>query len=126
MLEKAFKIKWQDKIPDTEVPKKAGIQSMHTVLKLHVAQLIWTGHLKRIPDERLLWRTTRGKALSIWPEETLQRHPQSFSEGFLYINGEQTGIKVAREQLYEKREFVKLKESTENAKPRPMGHQQIP
>ena len=124
MMEKAFKIKWQYKISDTEVPKKAGIQSIHTVLKL--AQLIWTGHLKRIPDVRLLWRTTRGKALSRWPEETLQRHPQSLSEGFLYINGEQTGIKVAREQLYEKREFVKLKESAENAKPRPMGHQQIP
>ena len=27
--------------------------------------------------------------------------------------------------LYEKREYVKLKESTENAKPMPMGHQLI-
>ena len=31
---KLLKIKWQDKIPDTEVLKKAGMQSMHTVLKL--------------------------------------------------------------------------------------------
>ena len=48
---KAVKIKWQDKIPDTEVLKKAGMQSMHTVLKL--AQLRWTGHVIKIADERL-------------------------------------------------------------------------
>ena len=33
-LRKLLTIKWQDKIPDTEVLKKAGMQSMHTVLKL--------------------------------------------------------------------------------------------
>ena len=43
------KIKWQDKIPDTEVLK--GMQSVHTLLKL--AQLKWTGHVTRMPDERL-------------------------------------------------------------------------
>ena len=41
----------EDKIPDTEVLKKAGRKSMHTVLKL--AQLRWTGHVIRMPDERL-------------------------------------------------------------------------
>ena len=50
-LRKLLKIKWQDKIPDTEVLKKAGMQSMHTVLKL--AQLRWTGHVIRMPDARL-------------------------------------------------------------------------
>ena len=50
-LRKLLKIKWQDKIPDTEVLKKAGMQSIHTVLKL--AQLRWTGHVIRMPDERL-------------------------------------------------------------------------
>ena len=50
-LRKLIKIKWQDKIPDTQVLKKAGMQSMHTVLKL--AQLRWTGHVIRMPDERL-------------------------------------------------------------------------
>ena len=44
-------MKWQDKIPDTEVLKKAGMQSMHTVLKL--AQLRWAGNVIRMPDERL-------------------------------------------------------------------------
>ena len=42
-LRKLLKIKWQDRIPDTEVLKRAGMQSIHTLLKL--AQLRWTGHL---------------------------------------------------------------------------------
>ena len=50
-LRKLLKIKWQDKIPDTEVLRKAGMQSMHTVLKL--AQLRWTDHVIRMPDARL-------------------------------------------------------------------------
>ena len=41
-LRKLLKIKWQDKMTDTEVLKKAAMQCMHTVLKL--AQLWWTGH----------------------------------------------------------------------------------
>ena len=47
-----LKIRWQDKISDTEVLKRAGRQSMHTLLKL--ARLRWTGHVTRMPDERLL------------------------------------------------------------------------
>ena len=50
-LRKLLKIKWQDRIPDTEVLKRAGMQSIHTLLKL--AQLRWTGHVNRMPDERL-------------------------------------------------------------------------
>ena len=50
-LRKLLKIRWQDKIPDTEVLKKAKMQSVHTLLKL--AQLTWTGHVTRMPDERL-------------------------------------------------------------------------
>ena len=49
-LIKLLKIKWQDRIPDTEVMKRAGMQSIHTLLKL--AQLRWTGHVTRMPDER--------------------------------------------------------------------------
>ena len=48
---KLLKIKWQDRIPDTEVLKRAGMQSVHTLLKL--AQLRWTGHVTRMPEERL-------------------------------------------------------------------------
>ena len=50
-LRKLLKIKWQDRIPDTEVLKRAGMQSIHTLLKL--AQLRWTGHVTRMPNERL-------------------------------------------------------------------------
>ena len=50
-LRKLLKIKWQERIPDTEVLKKAGMQSVHALLKL--AQLRWTGHVTRKPDERL-------------------------------------------------------------------------
>ena len=50
-LRKLLKIKWQDRIPDTEVLKRTGMQSIHTLLKL--AQLRWTGHATRMPDERL-------------------------------------------------------------------------
>ena len=50
-LRKLFMIKWQDKIPDTEVLKRAGMQSVHILLKL--AQLRWTGHVTRMPEEHL-------------------------------------------------------------------------
>ena len=50
-LKQLLKIKWQDRIPDTEVLKKAGMQSIHTLLKL--PQLRWTGHVIRMPNERL-------------------------------------------------------------------------
>ena len=50
-LRKLLKIKWQGRIPDTEVLKREGMQSVHTHLKL--AQLRWTSHVTRMPDERL-------------------------------------------------------------------------
>ena len=50
-LRKLLKIKWQDRIPNTEVLKKAGMQSVHTLLKL--AHLRWIGHVTRMPVERL-------------------------------------------------------------------------
>ena len=50
-LRKLLKIKWQDRIQDTEVLTRAGMQSVHTLLKL--AQLRWTGHVTGMPEERL-------------------------------------------------------------------------
>ena len=50
-LMKLLKIRWGDKIPVTEVKKKAKKQSVHTLLKL--AQLRWTGHVTIMPDELL-------------------------------------------------------------------------
>ena len=78
--EKAPTIKWQDKILDTGVLKIAGMQSVHTLLKL--AQLRWrTGHITRMPDGRLPKKVIY-VGLPRWPEETLQRHPKRLSEGF--------------------------------------------
>ena len=50
-LRKFLKVKWQDRIPDAEVLKRAGMRNVYTVLKL--AQLRWTGHVTRMSDERL-------------------------------------------------------------------------
>ena len=58
-LRKLLKIKWQERIPDTDVLKRAGMQSIHTLLKL--AQLRWTGHVTRMPDERLPKKTLYGE-----------------------------------------------------------------
>ena len=104
-LRKLLKIKWQDKIPDTEVLKKAGMQSIHTVLKL--AQLRWTGHAIRMPDERLPKKVfygelQEGKRFQVGQKKRYKdRHPQSLSEGFRQNNWvlgtDGTGaIKVAR------------------------------
>ena len=46
LLRKLLKTMWQNKILDTEVPKRAGMQ-------LKLAQLRWTSHVTRMPDERL-------------------------------------------------------------------------
>ena len=58
-LRKLLMIKWQDRIPDTEVLKRAGMQSVHTLLKL--AQLRWTGHVTRMHVERLPKKIIYGK-----------------------------------------------------------------
>ena len=76
---KLLKTKWQERVPDTEVLKRAGMQSVHTLLKF--AHLRWTGHIIRMSDERLpkkiLYGELRRKTLPWWSEEALQGHPQS-------------------------------------------------
>ena len=63
-LRKLLKIKWQDRIPDKEVLKRAGMQSVHTLLKL--AQLRWTCHVTRMPDDRLPKKSSSWKTLPWW------------------------------------------------------------
>jgi len=46
-----LRIKWQDKIRDSEVLRRASISSIHTLLQK--AQLRWAGHVVRMPDSRL-------------------------------------------------------------------------
>ena len=50
-LRKLLNIRWQDKVPDTEVLHSAGSLSIHTILMK--SQLRWAGHVVRMPDHRL-------------------------------------------------------------------------
>ena len=58
-LRKLLKIKWQDRIPDVQVLKRAGLQSVHILLKL--VQLRWTGHVTRMPEERVPKKILHGE-----------------------------------------------------------------
>ena len=58
-MQDSDRIKWQDRIPDTEVLKRAGMQSVHTLRKLAKLRLI--GHVTRMPDERLPKKTLYGE-----------------------------------------------------------------
>ena len=58
-LRKLLGIKWQDKVPDTEVLERAGMTSIFTMLKQ--AQLRWAGHVVRMPDHRLPKRLLFGE-----------------------------------------------------------------
>ena len=138
-LRKLLKIKWQDKIPDTDVLEKAGMQSTHSVLKL--PQLRWTGHVIRMLDERLQKKVFSGELQEGKRSQGGQkkRYKDSLKASLKDFDipigsWEQTAQERSKWRgfinkgatLYEKREFVKLKESAENAKPIPMGHQLIP
>ena len=50
-LRKLLGIKWQDRIPDTEVLTRADLPSIYTILMQ--SQLRWAGHVARMSDERL-------------------------------------------------------------------------
>ena len=50
-LRQLLGIKWQDRIPDTEVLTRANLPSINTMLMQ--TQLRWAGHVVRMPDHRL-------------------------------------------------------------------------
>ena len=56
---KLLGIKWQEKIPDTEVLTRAGLPSVHTMLMQ--AQLRWAGHVARMSEHRLPKRLLFGE-----------------------------------------------------------------
>ena len=58
-LRRLLGIRWQDRIPDTEVLAKADLPSIHTILMQY--QLRWAGHVVRMPDDRLPKRLFYGE-----------------------------------------------------------------
>ncbi|KAL8613134.1 hypothetical protein ACOMHN_035074 [Nucella lapillus] len=50
-LRNILHIRWQDKVPDTEVLKQADIPSALTIMRK--AQLRWAGHVSRMHDNRI-------------------------------------------------------------------------
>jgi hypothetical protein len=50
-IRRLLKIKWQDKVPDTEVLTRAKTSGILTLLQK--AQLRWAGHVLRMPDGRI-------------------------------------------------------------------------
>nr|VZH99574.1 unnamed protein product [Spirometra erinaceieuropaei] len=50
-LRRILRLKWQDRIPDTDVLERTGIRSIYAILRqIH---LRWSGHLVRMNDERI-------------------------------------------------------------------------
>ena len=61
-LRKLLRVKWQDKVPDTEILEQTGMSSIFTMLRK--TQLCWAGHVVRMPDERLPKRILYGELLT--------------------------------------------------------------
>ena len=111
---------------------------MHTVLKL--TQLMWTVHVIRMSDERLPKKVFYGElqegkrsqgGQKKRYKDTLKASLKDFDlpmvswEQTAQVRSKWRGLINKGPALFEKRESVKLKEGTENAKPMPMGHQLI-
>ena len=58
-LRKILKVRWQDKVPDTEVLHRADMTSIHTLISKN--QLHWAGHVVRMDDNRLPKRIFYGE-----------------------------------------------------------------
>ena len=136
-LRKILKIRWQDKIPDTEVLKKAKMQSVHALLKL--AHLRWTGHVTRIPDERLPKKVLYGelqegkrsqggqkKCYKHILKASLQNSIFQLSPGNRLLRIEQSGVASSTKvpTNLKQRESVKLKGSVKKGKQEPRDHHQ--
>ena len=136
-LRKLLKIRWQDKIPDTEVLKKAKMQSVHTLLKL--AQLRWTGHVTRMPDERLPNKVLYGElkegkrsqgGQKKRYKDTLKASLKDFNipiESWEQAAQDRTKWRCLINKgasQFEKRESVKLTGSVKKGKQEPKNHHQ--
>ncbi|VDL91641.1 unnamed protein product [Schistocephalus solidus] len=57
-LRRILKLRWQDRIPDSEVLERTRILSIRAMMRQ--VQLRWSGHLVRMDDERLPKRPFHG------------------------------------------------------------------
>ena len=136
-MRKILKIRWQDKIPDTEVLKKAKMQSVHTLLKL--AQLRWTGHVTRMPDERLPKKVLYGELQEGKRSQGGQKKRYNtplkphlrisifqLSPGNRLLRTEQSGVASSTKvpPNLKQSESVKLKRSVKKGKQEPRDHHQ--
>ena len=134
-----MKIRWQDKIQDTEVLKKAKMQSVHTLLKL--AQLRWTGH----SQECLMSGCQRKFSMENCKKESAHKVAKKnatktplkpllrisipvfqLSPGNRLLRIEQSGVASSTKvpPNLKKRESVKLKGSAKKGKQEPKNHHQ--
>ncbi|KAJ8041271.1 hypothetical protein HOLleu_12042 [Holothuria leucospilota] len=60
-LRRLLHIRWQDMVPDTEILRRANLQSIFTLLQK--AQVRWAGHTVRLSDDRLPKQPLYGQ----WP-----------------------------------------------------------
>lgn len=58
-LRKLLRVRWQDKVPDTDILEQSGMTSVFALLRK--AQLRWAGHVTRMSDERLPKRILYGE-----------------------------------------------------------------
>ena len=136
-LRKILKIRWQDNIPDTEVLKKAKMQNVHTLLKL--AKLKWTGHVTRMPDERLPKKVLYGELQEGKRSQGGQRNATKtplkprlrisifqLSPGNRLLRIEQSGVASSTKvpPNLKQKESMKLKGSVKKGKQEPMDHHQ--
>ena len=82
-LRRILGIKWQDRVPDTEVLERAGLPSIISVLMQ--TQLRWAGHMAqmedhRLPKQLLFGELTEVKTKSGWPQEEIQRQSETKPE----------------------------------------------
>ena len=94
-------------IQDTEVLKKAMMQSVHTILKL--AQLSWTGHVTRVRDERLPKKVLHAELQEGKRSQGSQKKRYKETKDSII---QQSGVySLENEQLsISQREYMKLKE----------------
>ena len=88
-LRRILGIKWQDRVPDTELLEKAGLPSIITILMQ--TQLRWAGHVSRMPDHRLpkqilFGELTEGKRSAGGPKKRYKDTLKSSLKAFVLNN----------------------------------------